>query len=314
MSTLKYATHAAVAVLCLVGAAATPGADSRTQSFARLPDWSGQWQIEDATPSATGGIEESLDDVLQTMKKWGPPPYNPEARAVFDQFAAQLHKGAEENLKTGRLPQGVLGPTCTFGFPALMIDSPLMFEILTTPKETALIFSGRETRHVYTDGRPHTPPEDLFPTFWGDSVGHWEGQTLVIDTIAVTSPPDGRRPPAILALGGVRRNADVAALDAALVAVFSPAARFVERIRMLDRDHLEDEMTVIDPQVFTAPWRMTRRYSRVTRLNRMIHEDCEGEERNPIVNGEYTIAPPPPDPPPLPPPFGPAPTSTAARQ
>ena len=35
-----------------------------------------------------------------------------------------------------------------------MLDTPLMFEVLITPEETALIFSSREIRHIYTDGRP----------------------------------------------------------------------------------------------------------------------------------------------------------------
>ena len=84
----------------------------------------------------------------------------------------------------------------------LLIFSPLMFEILTTPEETAMIFSSREIRHVYTDGRPHTPNEDLWPTPWGDSIGHWEGQTLVIDTIEVSSPASlGGGGPVIVAGG-----------------------------------------------------------------------------------------------------------------
>jgi hypothetical protein len=72
---------------------------------------------------------------------------------------------------------------------------------------------------------------------------------------------------------------------------------------MVDPDHLENEMTIIDPRVFTKPWQLKSRYSRVKTLNRMIHEDCEGEERNPIVDGQYTFAPPAPPPPRLPPPF-----------
>ena len=169
----------------------------------------------------------------------------------------------------------------------LMLFSPLMFEILTTPEETAMIFSGREIRHIYTDGRPHTAKEDLWPTSWGDSIGHWEGQTLVVDTIDVSNPPGlGGGAPVLIAGGG---DGD----EVELVATFSSDVHFLERIRMLDKNHLEDQMTIMDPQNFTAPWHISRQYRRVARLNRMVHEDCEGEDRNPIVNGRFTLAPPP---------------------
>ena len=169
----------------------------------------------------------------------------------------------------------------------VMLDSPLMFEALPTPKETVLIFSGREVRHVYTDGRQHTPKDELWATPWGDSIGHWEGQTLVMDTIAVKSPfsgiPPGRIP--VIAIG--------ARLEQEVITFLSPEAQFIERIHMRDKDHLEDQMTVIDPASLTAPWHLSRTYQRVAHLHRMVYEDCEGEDRNPVVNGHYTIVPPP---------------------
>ncbi len=148
-------------------------------------------------------------------------------------------------------------------------------------------------RHIYTDGLDHPAKDDLWPTMCGDSIGHWEHQTLVIDTIEVSNAfgPGG---PAIAVSGGdgtVR-----------MVAVLSPAVHFIERIRSLDKDHLEDRMTIIDPVTFTAPWHISRQYSRVTRMHRMVHEDCGGEDRNPVVDGRFTIAPPPAAPASQPPP------------
>ncbi|MEJ0007588.1 MAG: hypothetical protein WDM77_14790 [Steroidobacteraceae bacterium] len=70
-----------------------------------------------------------------------------------------------------------------------MIETPLMFEAIPSPKETVIVFSGREIRHIYTDGRPHTSQgRPCGPTPWGDSIGHWVGDTLVVDTIQVQSP------------------------------------------------------------------------------------------------------------------------------
>ena len=77
-----------------------------------------------------------------------------------------------------------------------------------------------------------------------------------------------------------------------MIAFLSTEARFSERIRMLDNGQLEDQMTIVDPVNLTAPWHMTRTYRRVERIQRMVYEDCEGEERNPIVDGKFTLTPP----------------------
>jgi hypothetical protein len=250
-----------------------------------MPDWSGQWENVGATPDASGGFNQSLDDVLTKMQ-WGPPS-KPEVQARVDKIVASERKRLEA-ISRGEDPGGVDAKACTFGFPLIMLDSPLMFEILPTPKETTLIFSSREIRHVYTDGRPHTAKEDLWATPWGDSIGHWEGQTLVIDTIAVKSPfaSSESEGVAVLAFGDVEGEQTIT--------ILSSQAHFIERIRMLDQGHLEDQMTVIDPNNLTAPWHMSRTYQRVAHIHRMVYEDCEGEERNPVVNGRFTLAPPPP--------------------
>ena len=132
---------------------------------------------------------------------------------------------------------------CSFGFPSVMLESPLMFEALVTPNETAMIFSGRESRHIYTDGRSHTPADELWSTYWGDSIGHWEGQTLVVDTIAVNqeSVPNNW---VVIAVWGIDLYEPVA--------VLSEQARFTERIRMVSKDLLEDQMTVEDPRALSA--------------------------------------------------------------
>jgi hypothetical protein len=293
MKPAKWASASALALLLLSAASTGDTADKRNRA---PPHWPGQWQIVGSTPALSGGFVESFEETHRAMKEWGPPPYTPEAQAVFDLVAGQLRQASGHLMAKGIAPQPIARPMCSFGFPALMLHSPLMFEIVAAPEETALIFSGREIRHVYTDGRAHTADEDLFPTLWGDSIGHWEGQTLVIDTIGVGGL-EGRAAPGLVAIGGDSNSMFE------LIAIFSPHARYVERIRMVDPDHLENEMTIIDPRVFTKPWQLKSRYSRVKTLNRMIHEDCEGEERNPIVDGQYTFAPPAPPPPRLPPPF-----------
>ena len=243
----------AQAAMLLLGCVAATGAS------AQLPDWSGQWENVGATPDATGGFNQTLEQVLKNMQ-WG-PPHKPEVQAKVDQIVA-LERKRLEAVARGEDPGGAVR-ACTFGYPIVMLDSPLMFEILPTPKD------------------------DLWSTPWGDSIGHWEGQTLVIDTIAVKSPfaSSDEEGVAVMAFGDVEGEQTIAILSA--------KAHFIERIRMIDKDHLEDQMTVIDPDNLSKPWHVKRTYERVTHINRMVYEDCEGEERNPIVNGHFTLAPPP---------------------
>jgi hypothetical protein len=262
-------------------AACAAAASVSAQTAAKLPDWSGQWENVGATPSPDGGFYEPLEQVLKQLE-WSPPS-KPEVQAAVDKIVAAQRK-AMDAMRNGVDPGGAV-TACSFGYPALMIESPLMFEILPTPKETALIFSSREIRHVYTDGREHPGKDDLWPTAWGDSVGHWDGDTLVIDTIAVKSAFPGREGISVNAFGGIE--------EMQTVALLSPDAHFVERIRMLDKDHLEDRITIVDPKNLTEPWHLRRTYQRVTHIHRMVYEDCEGEERNPIVDGKFTLTPAP---------------------
>jgi len=247
-----------------------------------LPDWSGLWENVGATPDATGGFNQSLEQVLKEME-WS-PPLNPATKTKVEAMQAGERKRLEA-VARGENPADAF-KACTFGYPGLMLDTPLMFEVLITPKETALIFSSREIRHIYTDGRQHTPKDELWATPWGDSIGHWEGQTLVMDTIAVKDPygpPDGG--------GSVSAFGDVEGF--LTISTLTQQAHFIERMRMIDKGHLEDQMTIIDPASLTAPWHMRRTYEHVLHVNRMVYEDCEGEDRNPIVNGHFTLAPPP---------------------
>ena len=293
---------AAAVCLTLAGAGGAPAADARQKAAAplapaALPDWSGLWEVEATKPDATGGFEHSLEEVMAGMRKWGPPPYKDSVQPLVDTVRAFDDKRAQDGDNAG--PQGVMTGTCTFGFPSIMLGSPLMFEVLPTAKETALIFSGREVRHVYTDGRPHTSKEDLWPTYWGDSVGRWEGQTLVIDTIDVQSALVPAEIPMnlVVAMGGTSTSGRA-------VAYLSRKAHFVERLRMVG-GRLENQMTITDPVMFSKPWHVTRTYSRVTRIHRMVYEDCSGTDRNPIVNGQFTLTTTPPAPPPIPPEIAP---------
>jgi len=223
----------------------------RVSDFAKLPDWSGLW--EQFKSGASGGPDDPAE--LQAYLAPVHPPYNAAWRARAAAAAKQ---------RTNQ-PDFV----CVIqGFPSLMIGSALMFEAIVTPGETLMTFDFSEDRHIYTDGRPLPPKDEQFPTSWGTSVGHWEGQTLVVDTVATSLPVDA---------GGDR---------------LSDQAAYHERIRLIDPNTLEDQLTITDPVALTGPWQLTRHYTRVPNMTRFVPEECEGNGRDVRVNGSFTIAPP----------------------
>ena len=247
--------------------AAMSGAPSDAAPRGALPDWPGQWETIGITPIASGVIAETLED---SLARWDKPPFTPAWQKQFDEQAKVLEMTS--------LPAR---PACTpFGFPMMMLEAPSLFEVLITPRETALIFSEREVRHIYTDGRPHRPPEESWPTVWGDSIGHWEKDTLVIETTGMLAPGGGSRPPAAFVWDRSRIR---------LTAIFSDRIHTVERLRLLSNGELEDQLTFVDPVALTRPWTVVRHYRRVPAPDRMIQDDCTGDERNPIVNGETTL-------------------------
>jgi hypothetical protein len=236
----------AAAVLA-AGVASAQSAADRTKAFAKLPDWRGFWIAKSRDNLGLSGRAPGFknDSALTSS----PLPYTSEWAAQV----AERRKTASTTTKE-----------CGFPFPFVM-ENPWVFQFLLTPEETAMIWGGREVRHVYTDGRAHPRPEDLWATPWGDSIGHWEGDTLVIDTIAVQST---RFPPSL-----------------------SEQAHFTERIRMTGPDTFEDQLTIEDPVALTKPWKVTIPYERVKELDRMVHGLCDENDRNPVVDGKIVVAP-----------------------
>lgn len=227
-------------------AAQTPA--QRQRIFAQLPDWTGIWMVDDGFWDPTG----LRNDANGTPLLFKDQPLNAEGQKV---------------LAANRKAQAANGPhkECGFYFPFVM-ESPWPFEVVSTPEQTLFVFGGREIRHVYTDGRGHMPSDERWPTPWGDSTGHWEGATLVVETIEVDSE----------------------------VGVTNPQSHFIEHIRMVGQDRLEDVITMVDPSVLTRPFTVTLPYKRLTVVDRLIHGDCMQNDRNPIVNGQDSVAPPAP--------------------
>ena len=224
--------------------AAQPPAE-RQRIFARLPDWTGIWMVDDEMWSNVGLRNGGAGDPNHSMLLMKGLPLS---AAGLKYMQSSFARGGSKE--------------CGFYFP-LVMESPWPFEVLSTPEQTVFIFGGREIRHVYTDGRGHLPSDEIWPTPWGDSVGHWEGDTLVLETIQV----------------------DAQILD-------TRGARFTERIRKVGKDRLEDVLTMTSPSALTRPFMVTLPYKRVTTTDRLIHGDCMQNDCNPVVNGQDSVTPP----------------------
>ncbi len=223
-----------------------------------------------ATPAAAGNQGQSWDaiktlpaftGVYELARGRGAPTdgrrdthavYTPAGAAQLKAYqatqAAIRAKGGTDDKQTANcLPPGM---------PQIM-DQPYPIEVLLTPGKVTLIQEAyMQVRHIYTDGRPH--PEDPDLTFNGDSIGHWEGDTLVIDTV-------GLAPESILE-DGVQH---------------SEKMRIVERWRLSDPNVLEIRTRIEDPGVLAQPWEYVGRYARHADWH-IAEYICEQNNRNSV--------------------------------
>ncbi len=117
------------------------------------------------------------------------------------------------------------------------INSPMPIEIEQRPGRIVMLYEMNNTFHIiYTDGRPH--PKDLEPTWFGHSIGKWDGDTLVVDTIGFNEQTriDTQGHP------------------------HTDALHVIERLTRTDLGHMSYEMTIDDPKAYTKPWKNTRTF------------------------------------------------------
>jgi hypothetical protein len=155
------------------------------------------------------------------------PPMTPWAQAKFNAAKASFGPHAVPLVET----TDPLYHTCApIGFPIIYLY-PLPMQIVQTPGEVIMLFEWDSLRRqIFTDGRAHDTT--LGPLWMGDSIGHWEGDTLVTDTVNFN---------------------DKTWLDR-MGHPHSDALHVVERIRRIDHDHLVDDITIEDPKAYTKPW------------------------------------------------------------
>jgi hypothetical protein len=195
------------------------------------PDLSGVWQVEPTPADELNRLfgdlsaENVLGDSLAAYSKYLVnilADFKPSDAPLRPEFADRVRQGAKEVYPLTRcLPVGPPGD--------LLVPGP--FKIVQTP-ELILIRNEYENslRQIYTDGRK--PPADPDPLWLGYSVGKWDGDTLQVDTVGFNDKGwlDGMDHPR------------------------SEALHLVERFHRRDFGHLDVQVTIDDPKVYTKPF------------------------------------------------------------
>lgn len=225
------------ALLSLAGVGAVSAADkvadkkvSTWTDVAKLPNfWTGTWGPAPGAP-------------MPSMNR-PKPSFTKQAQAYVANYKSK------EDIAFG-------AANCkTPGMPMVMQIVAMPLKFMVEPALVAIYLEGfSQTRFIRMD-RPHADP--INPTYLGDSIGRWEGNTLVIDSVGfvddivlpygvsatANGPPGG--------IGGVSGP-------------HGPDLRMVERIRLVDADTMEIKTTLTDPTVWTAPQEETVTFKRLT--------------------------------------------------
>ena len=250
-------------VALVVAAAAAPRAQAPAAGSPSPPDFSGVYypvqQGRGGQGRRAGAPPNAAPDAA---RRGGPPPrptqsaplsdgsqgrapdapsLTPEYMAKWEMMRKSRIAGSYEFDNTAKcLPPGM---------PAMMNMAYGMEVMQTKDKITFFSELNDALRRVYLDGRKPTPKVLDDPTYAGYSTGHWEGDTLVVDTVALhpSSFIEGFTP-------------------------HSEAMTVKERIRFTGPGVLEDRITVTDPQALTKPWETVKTYRRAMPGNDELRE------------------------------------------
>lgn len=138
-----------------------------------------------------------------------------------------------EKITTERRARGGAGNPSDSCLPGdVFLVSPFIYKIIQTPSVMAILWEGNAPgiTQIFLDGRAH--PKSVFPSWMGHSVGRWERDTLVVDTVGFN--------------------------EQSWIRVFphTEMLHVTQRYRRADLGHTEKEVTIDDPGAFTKPWKM----------------------------------------------------------
>jgi len=224
-------------------AAKTNGTGAKPYTHARTPD--GQPDLSGVWVRLPAARQISITDLFAPEE----PPMTPWARERY----AAAREGLSSPTQQGRDEiDPILYPFCLpVGFPRIYLR-PGAMQIAQTRDAVYMFFDNyRVGRQIHTNGRKH--PEDPPPSFLGYSIGRWEGDTLVTDTVGFN---------------------DLTWLDS-MGHPHSTALRVEERIRRLDQNTLEIAFLFDDPKAYTRPWRGKKLFELKPDWELMEYTICE---------------------------------------
>lgn len=251
-------TLTAIATLALAAIAGT--AHAAPPAPTALPDWSGVWALRggtlfDRSTAEPPNGESGAPGVRER------PPYNAEWEK---KYLANIEKVRSLTYPDPNQLCGI--PT---GFPRIF-NMPAVTEFVVRPEETWVMTEiGPNVMRIYTDGRDHPKGDELFPTYGGDNVGRWEGDTLIFDTVGV--------------------KGDGAQLVDRTGVVTSDQLHAVTRMRLIAPDVMEVRMVLDDPVAFTRPWPVVKTYQRTPRGTNIYEYGCAENNRHTVDAKGYTV-------------------------
>ena len=222
--------RSASAALLMSILAATGCSKPAAQAAVVVHGINGSWE---GYPSRAEGLGSGAANTRPGPPPIPDPPLKPEH---LEAWKAERTRNAELTRKG--LPPVTSGMACLpEGMPAMM-QATFPMEVLETPGQVTIVQEAfTQVRRIHL-GEKLPPVDDVEPTFSGRSVGRWEGDTLVVETIGVKEYARFRNTP------------------------HSANMRITERIRLVEENIFEDRVTVEDPEYLTGPWTWTWMYRR----------------------------------------------------
>jgi hypothetical protein len=191
-------------------------------------------------PQRRAGIVDPTDKKL---------PWRPEEDAKRRDFLLHMNPPAD-------LRHVELNARCTL--PGLFQgeDNNNPYQFLQRPQEVVILYDYNHTsRVIHLDGRPHLGKN--IRLFMGDSLGHWEGDTLVVDTTNFNGKTAYSRE----------------------IPYLSDALHTVERFTIVDANNIDYEITIEDPMLFTKPWKVAGYFTRAPKDIESLEFACaEGSQ------------------------------------